>query len=182
MPPRYRGGHVAASHQLSTRHDAGQQAFKAGRRARPAGRDIVTRRCPAWWIAAPASGQGKTTVMAGLARLYRRRGLQVRVFKTGPDFLDPMILERTSGAPVHQLDLWMVGEGECRALLHEAAGEADVLFVEGVMGLYDSLSSTDLARRFDIPVAAVIDAREMAQTFGAIAQVSRTTATFPLPA
>lgn len=120
--------------------------------------------------------------MAGLARLYRRRGLQVRVFKTGPDFLDPMILERTSGAPVHQLDLWMVGEGECRALLHEAAGEADVLFVEGVMGLYDSLSSTDLARRFDIPVAAVIDAREMAQTFGAIAQVSRTTATFPLPA
>mgnify|MGYP001576593311 CR=1 FL=1 len=108
--------------------------------------------------------------MAGLARLYRRRGLQVRVFKTGPDFLDPMILERTSGAPVHQLDLWMVGEGECRALLHEAAGEADVLIVEGVMGLYDdSPSSTGLARRFDIPVAAVIDARAMAQTFGAIA-------------
>lgn len=107
---------------------------------------------------------------AGLARLYRRRGLQVRVFKAGPDFLDPMILERASAAPVHQLDLWMVGEGECRALLHQAAGEADVLLVEGVMGLYDgNPSSADLARAFDIPVVAVINACAMAQTFGAIA-------------
>jgi cobyrinic acid a,c-diamide synthase len=131
---------------------------------------MVTRYCAAWLIAAPASGQGKTTVTAGLARAYRRRGLRVRVFKTGPDFLDPMILERASGAPVHQLDLWMVGEDNCRALLHQAAGEADVLLVEGVMGLYDgNPSSADLARRFGIPVAAVIDARAMAQTFGALA-------------
>ncbi|KOR18571.1 hypothetical protein ABW54_26240, partial [Burkholderia cenocepacia] len=66
--------------------------------------------CPALFVSAPASGQGKTSVTAGLARLHRRLGRRVRVFKTGPDFLDPMLLERASGAPVHALDLGMVGE------------------------------------------------------------------------
>ncbi|MDD2055858.1 cobyrinate a,c-diamide synthase [Pseudomonas sp. GD03860] len=129
-----------------------------------------TRHCPAVLIAAPASGQGKTTVTAALARLHRNQGRKVRVFKCGPDFLDPMILERASGAPVYQLDLWMVGEQESRRLLWEAAGEADLILIEGVMGLFDGTpSSADLARHFGVPVLAVIDGTAMAQTFGALA-------------
>lgn len=128
------------------------------------------RHCPALFIAAPASGQGKTTVTAALARFHRDHGRHVRVFKTGPDFLDPMILERASGNPVYQLDLWMGGENHCRQLLYEAAGEADLILIEGVMGLFDGeRSSADLAMLFDIPVLAVIDGSAMAQTFGAIA-------------
>lgn len=131
---------------------------------------MTVRRCPALFIAAPASGQGKTTVTAALTRFHRNRGRRVRVFKTGPDFLDPMILERASGSPVYQLDLWMGGEDHCRQLLYEAAGEADLILVEGVMGLYDGEpSSADLAALFGIPVLAVIDASAMAQTFGAVA-------------
>lgn len=126
--------------------------------------------CPALLVAGCASGQGKTTVTAGLARLYRRRGLRVRVFKTGPDFLDPLILARAAGSPVYQLDLWMVGAEESRALLHEAAQQADVILVEGVMGLFDGEpSAADLAATFDLPVLAVIDAGAMAQTVAAIA-------------
>jgi cobyrinic acid a,c-diamide synthase len=126
--------------------------------------------CPALFISAPASGQGKTTLTAGLARLHRRAGRRVRVFKTGPDFLDPMILARASGAPVYSLDLWMVGDEACRALLAQAAEEADLILIEGVMGLFDGTpSSADLAARFGVPVAAVISAKAMAQTFGAIA-------------
>ncbi len=126
--------------------------------------------CPALFVAAPASGQGKTTVTAALARRYRDQGLRVRVFKTGPDFLDPMILECASGKPVYQLDLWMGGEDHCRQLLYEAAGEADLILVEGVMGLFDGeRSGADLAMLFDIPVLAVIDGGAMAQTFGAVA-------------
>ncbi|MDH5396487.1 MAG: cobyrinate a,c-diamide synthase, partial [Gammaproteobacteria bacterium] len=64
--------------------------------------------CPALLISAPASGQGKTTFTAALARYHRNQGRNVRVFKTGPDFLDPMILEQACGNPVYQLDLWMV--------------------------------------------------------------------------
>ena len=131
---------------------------------------VPHRRCPALLVSAPASGQGKTTVTAALARHHAAQGRVVQVLKTGPDFLDPMILERASGRPVYQLDLWMGGEAHCRSLLHEAAGAADLILVEGVMGLYDGTpSSADLARLFGLPVLAVIDAEAMAQTFGAIA-------------
>ncbi len=131
---------------------------------------LEPRTCPALLIAAPASGQGKTTVTAALARLHTRQGRRVRVFKCGPDFLDPMILARASGQPVYQLDLWMVGEDESRRLLWQAAGEADLILIEGVMGLFDGTpSAADLARRFGVPVLAVIDGSAMAQTFGALA-------------
>ncbi|THC39162.1 cobyrinate a,c-diamide synthase [Massilia sp. Mn16-1_5] len=122
-------------------------------------------------IAAMASGQGKTTVTAALARSLVRAGQRVRVFKCGPDFIDPMLLERACGAPVHTLDLWMVGLDECRRRLSDAAREADAILVEGVMGLYDGTpSAADLARAFGIPVLAVIDASAMAQTAGAVAR------------
>ncbi len=130
----------------------------------------MNRPCPTLLVAAPASGQGKTTVTAALARLHRRAGRRVRVFKCGPDFLDPQILEVASGAPVENIDLWMCGENDCAARLYEAAGEADLILVEGVMGLYDGApASADIARRFGLPVLAVIDAAAMAQTFGAVA-------------
>lgn len=131
---------------------------------------MTTASCPALLVSAPASGQGKTTVTAALARRHVQAGRRVRVFKCGPDFLDPMILERASGAPVYQLDLFMVGEAECRRLLHEAALDADLILVEGVMGLFDGdPSASDLAARFGLPVMAVIDGSAMAQTFGALA-------------
>ncbi len=131
---------------------------------------METRGCPALFISASASGQGKTTVTAALARLHAEQGRRVRVFKTGPDFLDPMILERASGQPAYQLDLWMGGEDHCRALLYEAARRADLILIEGVMGLFDGApSSADLAQLFGVPVLAVIDAEAMAQSFGAVA-------------
>ena len=126
--------------------------------------------CPAILVAAPASGQGKTTVACALARFYTRQGLTVRVFKCGPDFLDPYWLELASGAPVYQLDLWMTGELDCAQRLHEAAKIADLIIVEGVMGLYDGdPSAADLAQHFGLHVLAVIDAGAMAGTFGALA-------------
>ena len=126
--------------------------------------------CPAILVAAPASGQGKTTVTSALARLHTRQGRRVRVFKCGPDFLDPYWHSLASGGPVYQLDLWMTGEADCRARLFAAAQEADLIIVEGVMGLFDGEpSAADLAQRFGLPVLAVVDASAMAGTFGALA-------------
>jgi cobyrinic acid a,c-diamide synthase len=128
------------------------------------------RRCHALLVSAPASGQGKTSVTAALARRHARQGQRVRVFKTGPDFLDPTITGRAAGAPACQLDLWMGGEAEVRARLHAAAGEADLILVEGAMGLFDGdPSSADLAVTLGLPVLAVIDAAAMAQTVAAVA-------------
>ena len=125
--------------------------------------------CSALIVAAPHSGSGKTTVTAALARYHRNQGRKVTVFKVGPDFIDPMILRQASGELVYQLDLWLVGEQGCQALLHRAAMESDLILIEGVMGLFDGTpSSADLAQYFNIPVLGVIDAKAMAQTFAAV--------------
>lgn len=131
---------------------------------------MAIRHCPALFISAPASHQGKTTLSAGLARYHRQQGRTVRVFKTGPDFLDPYVLEQASGHTVYALDLWMNGEDDCRQRLYHAAAEADLILIEGSMGLFDGTpSSADLAQLFGVPVAAIIDAAGMAQTFAAVA-------------
>ena len=130
----------------------------------------ATRSGPALLVSATASRQGKTLVTAALARLHARQGRKVRVFKCGPDFLDPQILARASGFPAYQLDLWIQGREECRRLLWQAAGEADLILVEGVMGLFDGdPSSADLAVEFNIPALAVIDVSAMAGTAAAVA-------------
>ncbi len=127
--------------------------------------------CHAALISAPGSGQGKSMVTAALARLHRNAGRKVRVFKHGPDYLDPMVQEVASGQPVYQLHPWMTGEHECRWRLAEAAREADLILVEGSMGLFDGdPSSADLAILAGLPALPVIDAWGMAQTFGAVAQ------------
>ena len=91
--------------------------------------------CPALLVAAPASSQGKTTVVAALARLHARQGRKVRVFKCGPDFLDPQIHAIASGHPCENIDLWMCGEADARWRLAAAAQGADLILVEGVMGI-----------------------------------------------
>ena len=126
--------------------------------------------CPAFLVAAPSSGQGKTTVVAALARLHARQGRRVRVFKCGPDFLDPQIHAVASGAPCENVDLGMCGEDDIVWRLSRAAREADLILVEGVMGLFDGSPSADaLARRLGLPILLVIDGRAMATSFGAIA-------------
>jgi cobyrinic acid a,c-diamide synthase len=125
--------------------------------------------CPALFLSAPASGQGKTTICAALARMLRRQGKVVRVFKTGPDYLDPQILEQASGQPVEQIDLWMAGADWCQDRFYRAAQVADLILIEGAMGMFDGEpSSADLAARFGVPVVIVMDVKGMAQTAAAV--------------
>jgi cobyrinic acid a,c-diamide synthase len=125
--------------------------------------------CPALFLSAPASGEGKTTITAALARMLKRQGKVVRVFKTGPDYLDPQILQQASAQPVEQIDMWMAGEAWCQHKLYEAAQVADLILIEGAMGMFDGEpSSADLAARFGIPVVVVMDVKGMAQTSAAI--------------
>ena len=92
---------------------------------------LAPARCPALLVSAPASGQGKTTVVAALARLHTRQGRRVRVFKCGPDFLDPHWHQLASGAPVRQLDLWMTSETDVRARLQFDSSPAAVAALLG---------------------------------------------------
>ena len=133
-------------------------------------RDMTTLCCPALLLAAPASGQGKTTITAGLAALLTRQGKTVKIFKVGPDYLDPKILKLASGQAVEPLDLWMAGTEYCQDKMYQAAKVADIILIEAAMGIYDGKpSSADIAAQFNIPVAIVMDVKGMAQTAAAIA-------------
>ncbi|SGY97568.1 cobyrinate a,c-diamide synthase [Moritella viscosa] len=126
--------------------------------------------CPALILAAPSSSQGKTTITAASASMLSKQGKIVRVFKVGPDYLDPQILRQASGQPVEPLDLWMGGTEYCQQKMYEAALVADIILIEGAMGIFDGdPSSADLAAHFGIPIAIVMDVKGMAQTAAAIA-------------
>ena len=126
--------------------------------------------CPVLLIAAPASGQGKTTITAALAHLLHARGKRVQVFKCGPDFLDPTWLALASGQPVDNLDLAMCGKADIQRRLARATQNNDVVLIEGVMGLYDGTrSAADMAALWNLPILLVIDSSSMAETFGAVA-------------
>lgn len=126
--------------------------------------------CSAVLVSAPASGQGKTLITAAMARAWRHQGFTVQAFKCGPDFIDSKILQTATNRPVYNIDIGICGLNDGKALLSRAAQNCDVIVLEGVMGLYDGSPSTaDIAKAFDIPVALVIDASGMAQTFSAVA-------------
>ncbi len=128
-------------------------------------------------IAGISSNVGKTTVMVGLVRALRARGLKVGVFKCGPDYLDPTYHVRAAGAPCHNLDGWMMGREAVLSTFAHASQGADIAVIEGVMGLFDGASPTsgegstaEIAKWLQAPVLLVCDAGGMARSIAALAK------------
>src|SRR5438270_193922 len=125
-------------------------------------------------VAGTHSGVGKTTVATGLLASLRRAGRRPAGAKVGPDFINPGHRARACGRPPRNLDAWLCGAEVIPALAGRAAAGADVLIVEGVMGLFDgsadgTLSSTaDVARLLDAPVVLVVDAGAMSGSVAAL--------------
>ena len=70
-------------------------------------------------ISAPASGTGKTTLMLGLLNALSRRGVDVRPFKSGPDYIDPGFHRAACGRSSYNIDSWAMGSGVlCLSLIH----------------------------------------------------------------
>ena len=120
-------------------------------------------------VAGTNSGVGKTTVATGLMAALRRRGVKVAAAKVGPDFIDPGYHSLATGRPPRNLDAWICGADAIAPLAARAGAGADVLVVEGVMGLFDGPSSTaEVAGLLDAPVVLVVDAAAMSGSVAAV--------------
>jgi len=128
---------------------------------------------PGLVIAAPASGSGKTTVTLALLRALRLQGLTVASAKTGPDYIDPGFHAAASGRSCVNLDPFAMQGPLLHRLAAERARGADLLVVEGVMGLFDGAatgagSTADLAAALGLPVVLVVDAARQSQSVAAL--------------
>ncbi len=127
-------------------------------------------------ISAPRSGSGKTTIAVALIAALSRRRLAVRAAKAGPDYIDLGFHAAAAGANGYNLDSWAMPPTLLDSLLGEAACGADILVVEGVMGLFDGVpgssgrcgSTADLAARFGLPVILVVDVAGQSQSAAAV--------------
>jgi cobyrinic acid a,c-diamide synthase len=129
-------------------------------------------------IAAAHSGAGKTTVTLALLAALRRRGVVVHAAKAGPDYIDPAFHAAVTGTPSVNLDTWAMSDKLLDALARQAAHGADIVVIEGVMGLFDGSAeagadgrhgaTADLAAHFGLPVVLVLDVARQAQSAAAI--------------
>ncbi|MBF0296470.1 MAG: cobyrinate a,c-diamide synthase [Magnetococcales bacterium] len=120
---------------------------------------------PRIMITAPRKSCGKTTVTIGLAAALKLRGLTVRTFKKGPDFIDPMWLAKASGHVCRNLDFHLMGEEAVHGHFLAHAAGADVALVEGNHGYFDGQDleggdcSAALAKRLQTPAILVVDCK-----------------------
>ena len=146
-------------------------------------------------IAAPASGQGKTTITLGLLRALRDRGVRVASGKSGPDYIDPGFHLAATGRPCVTLDAWAASAHGLRgrAAMHHVWAPleptpggpitspefAELLVVEGAMGAFDGAisragpgkgASAGVAVALGVPMILVVDVSHMAQSAGALVQ------------
>ncbi len=125
-------------------------------------------------VAGVSSGVGKTTVATGLLAALTARGTKAAGAKVGPDFIDPGYHSLACGRPPRNLDPWLCGVEAVPPLAARAAAGADVLIVEGVMGMFDGAadgtpsSTADVATQLEAPVVLVVDAAAMSTSVAAI--------------
>ena len=126
-------------------------------------------RLPRVMTAAVRSGSGKTILTCGILESLKRRGIDVRSFKCGPDYIDPMFHRRVTGAPAGNIDTFFSSAEEIRGMLWRSTCGAAV--IEGVMGIYDGLagmqgrgSCYDAAAASGTPVILIADVKGMGQT------------------
>ncbi|MGI8983248.1 MAG: cobyrinate a,c-diamide synthase, partial [Acidimicrobiales bacterium] len=136
----------------------------------------MARLGPRLVIAGTSSGVGKTTVATGLMAALASRGLTVGAAKVGPDFIDPGYHALATGRPARNLDAWMCGPEAIPALAGRAGAGADVVVVEGVMGLFDgsgdpagpAASTAQVAGLIAAPVILVVDASSVGASVAAM--------------
>jgi cobyrinic acid a,c-diamide synthase len=133
----------------------------------------LSRPLPRLVIAGLSGDAGKTLVSVGLALLLRDRGVPVRGFKKGPDYIDAAWLAWATGEPARNLDTWLMGPDLARAAFVEQGIDDGLNLIEGNRGIFDGIdekgthSTAELAKLLHAPVILVVDATKVTRTAAA---------------
>ncbi|MEM0139597.1 MAG: cobyrinate a,c-diamide synthase [Ferroplasma sp.] len=126
-------------------------------------------------IAAPFSGNGKTTISLGIMLALKSKGYNVQPFKVGPDYIDPGFHTYATGNSSYNLDTVMGNKKIMKEIYYKNSEGKDISVIEGVMGLYDGKSgntshgsSFEISNELGIPVIMVLDISSMGRSAAAI--------------
>lgn len=124
-------------------------------------------------IAGLAGESGKTLVSLGLILAARERGLAVRAFKKGPDYIDAAWLGWAARHCARNLDTFLMGFGGAEGSFTRNALSSGINVIEGNRGLYDGAdpkgthSTAELAKVLRAPVVLVLNATKTTRTAAA---------------
>jgi cobyrinic acid a,c-diamide synthase len=125
-------------------------------------------------LAGLRGGSGKTLLAVGLTSFWTAKGLTVRTFKKGPDFIDAGWLGFASGRACYNLDPFLMSDTQIiDSFLSHSAG-TDISVIEGNRGLYDGVdldgdtSTATLAKLLKTPVILIVDVTMATKTMAAL--------------
>ena len=126
------------------------------------------------FFASDRSSSGKSMITMAFSNKVKEMGWKVDIFKTGPDFLDPIVISRAVKTGVKNLDPFLIpvkflnswvfdGDAGCMYDLNENRA----FIVESAMGLYDG-NSYRVAKKFKFPVVLVMDSKRISSTMASL--------------
>ncbi len=118
-----------------------------------------------FYIAAAHKSSGKTTLSIGLVAAFKSMGKNVQTFKKGPDYIDPIWLQKASENPCFNLDFNTQSDAEIKQLFTTRDSMAEISVIEGNKGLYDGVDlqgadcNAAMAKLLSSPIILTIDTR-----------------------
>ena len=116
-------------------------------------------------ISSPSSDSGKTTLALLISCWAFSKGLKIQTFKVGPDYLDQQHLSSIGHPICRNLDIFLSGEDWVKTTFDKNAKKYDLSLIEGAMGLFDGLGSTQIsstahvAKLLKLPLIFIVNAK-----------------------
>lgn len=127
-------------------------------------------------ISSTCGGGGKTLLSLGLGAALTKRGIKVKPYKKGPDYIDTAWLSAACGTAATNLDPFFLERQELISFFKRSFAKSGASFalLEGNRGLYDGLdahgsySTATLARMLDFPLLLTLNCAKTTRTIAAI--------------
>jgi cobyrinic acid a,c-diamide synthase len=124
-------------------------------------------------ISALKGGSGKTILSIGVVAALKEKGLIVKAFKKGPDYIDAGWLSLASGNRCYSLDTYLMDEIVAKNSFLTRAKNSDISIIEGNRGLFDGIdiegntSTAEVAKLLKTPVILCLDCTKTTRTVAA---------------